>query len=153
MSNTYTQLHLQLIFAPKYREAMIDLSWKEALHKYITGIFQKNKHKMLQVNTMPDHMHILIGLHPAQSISSITQNVKSESSKWINEKKLTSARFAWQEGYGAFSYSKSHLPQVISYIQRQEQHHQKQTFLDEYKSFLQAFGIEYDDRYIFKEPV
>ena len=106
---------------------------------------------MLQLNSMPDHIHILIGLHPEQAISSIIQNVKSESSKWINNQKLTAGKFAWQDGYGAFSYSKSHLPKAIRYIQQQEQHHRKQTFLQEYKSFLEAFGIEYDERYIFKE--
>ena len=132
---------------------MIESSWKESLHKYITGIFQKNKHKMLQLNSMPDHIHIVIGLHTEQSISSIIQNVKSESSKWINNQKITPGKFAWQDGYGAFSYSKSHLPQVIRYIQHQEQHHSKQTFLQEYTSFLEAFGIEYDERYIFKEPI
>ena len=153
MANTYTQLHLQFIFAVKYRAAMIQSSWKESLHKYITGVFQKNKHKMLQVNSMPDHLHILIGLRPEQSISSIIQNVKTESSKWINNQKLTPAKFEWQDGYGAFSYSKSHLSRVIRYIQQQEQHHRKQTFIQEYKSFLNAFGIEYDERYIFKELV
>ncbi len=150
---------------------MIQSSWKESLHKFITGIFQKNKHKMLQVNSTPDHIHILIGQHPEQSISSIIQNVKSEISKWINNQKLTTGKFGWQDarlndarpnsssgravgqGYGAFSYSKSHLPRVIRYIQQQEQHHHKQTFIQEYKSFLEAFGIEYDERYIFKELI
>ena len=153
MSNTYTQLHIQFIFAVKYRAAMIESSWKESLHKYITGIFQKNKHKMLQVNSMPDHIHILIGLHTEQSISSIIQNVKSESTNWINDQGWTRSKFAWQNGYGAFSYSKSQLPKVIRYIQEQEQHHQKQTFLQEYKSFLDAFEIRYDERYIFKDPI
>jgi putative transposase len=162
MANTYTQLHIQFIFAVKYRAAMIQSSWKESLHKFITGIFQKNKHKMLQVNSMPEHIHILIGLHPEQSISSIIQNVKTESSKWINNQKLTPGKFGWQDarlndavgqGYRAFSYSKSHLSRVIRYIQQQEQHHRKQTFMQEYKSFLEAFGIEYDDRYIFSEPI
>ena len=153
MANTYTQLHIQFIFAVKYRAALIESFWKESLHKYITGIFQNNKHKMLQLNSMLDHIHILIGLNSEQSISSIIQNVKSESSKWINNQNLTRKRFAWQDGYGAFSYSKSHLPQVIHYIQQQEQHHRKQTFIQEYKSFLDAFNIEYDERYIFKEPI
>lgn len=153
MANTYTQLYVQFIFATKFRLAMIDISWKETLHKYITGIFQNNKHKMLQINSMPDHMHILIGLSTDQAIASIMQNVKSESSKWINEKKLTRSKFGWQEGYGAFTYSKSQLPQVIKYIQKQELHHKKRSFLDEYRSFLHAFGIEFDERYIFKEPI
>ena len=108
---------------------------------------------MLQLNNIPDHIDILIGLHPEQSISSIIQNVKSESTKWINDQELTSSKFAWQNGYGAFSYSKSQLRRVIRYIQQQEQHHQKQTFLQEYKSFLDAFETQYDERYIFKDPI
>lgn len=152
MANTYTQLHIQFVFAVQYRAALIYHSWNERLHQYITGIIQKNDHKMLQVNSMPDHIHILIGLKPAQSVSSLIQNVKSESTKWINNNRLTNSRFAWQDGFGAFSYSKSNLPKVIRYIQDQEKHHQKRTFLQEYKAFLSAFEIEYDERYIFKEP-
>ena len=102
---------------------------------------------------MPDHIHILIGLHPEQSISSIIQNVKTENSKWINDQQFTPSKFAWQQGYGAFSYSRSHLSRVIRYIQQQELHHRKRTFINEYKSFLKAFCIEYDERYIFKEMV
>ncbi len=152
MPNTYTQLHIQFIFAVKYRAALIQKEWKERLHQYITGIFQANDHKMIQINSMPDHIHILIGLRPHQSISSLIQNVKTESSKWIKEQKFCTSPFAWQQGYGAFSYSKSHLQNVIRYIQNQEMHHKKETFTDEYKHFLKAFEIDYEDQYIFKEP-
>lgn len=152
MANTYTQLHIQFVFAAKYRAALIQKSWKDELHKYITGIFQENGHKMLQINSMPDHTHIFIGLKPVQSISSLIQNVKTESSKWIKQKGFYTAPFAWQEGYGAFSYSKSHVSNVIRYIQNQETHHRKETFLDEYRKMLKAFEIEYDEQYIFKEP-
>ena len=100
---------------------------------------------------MPDHIHILIGMRPAQSISSLVQNVKTESSKWIKDQKFCTFPFAWQEGYGAFSYSKSHVHNVIRYIQNQEVHHKKQNFLDEYRQFLTAFEIEYEEQYIFKE--
>ncbi len=151
MANTYTQLHIQFVFAVKYRAAQISKEWKDELHKYITGIFQENDHKMLQINSMPDHIHIFIGMRPTQSISALVQNVKTESSKWIKEKKFCAAPFAWQEGYGAVSYSKSHVPDVIRYIQNQEVHHKKETFLDEYRQFLKAFEIEYDEQYIFKE--
>ncbi|MEO7922226.1 MAG: IS200/IS605 family transposase [Chitinophagaceae bacterium] len=153
MANTYTQLHIQLVFAVKYRAALIQKSWKGELHKYITGIFQQNGHKMLQVNSMPDHIHIFIGLNPAQSISSIIQNVKAESSKWIKAKMFCVQPFAWQGGYGAFSYSKANVPQVIRYIQNQEVHHKKETFLEEYLRFLKDFDIEYNEQYVFKEPV
>ena len=152
MANTYTQLHIQFVFAVKYRAALIQREWKDELHKYITGIFQANKHKMLQVNSMPDHMHIFSGMRPAQSISSLMQNVKTESSKWIKTNKLCKSPFAWQEGFGAFSYSKSHVDKVIRYIQNQETHHKKEAFLDEYRRLLKAFEIDYEEQYIFKAP-
>lgn len=153
MPNTYTQLHLQFVFAVKYRAALIGQEWKDELEKYITGIFQNNKHKMLQINAMPDHIHIFIGMRPDQSVSSLIQNVKTESSIFIKEKKFVSSLFAWQEGFGAFSYSKSHVPNVVQYVKNQQQHHKKETFLEEYRRLLTAFEIVWDDRYIFKEPV
>lgn len=152
MANTFTQLHIQFVFAVKYRAALIEKGWNNELHKYITGIIQANGHKMLQVNSMPDHIHFFIGMRPTQSIASLVQNVKAESSKWVKDKKFCTTPFAWQEGYGAFSYSKSHVLDVIRYIQNQEAHHQKETFLVEYKKILNAFEIEYDEQYIFKEP-
>jgi putative transposase len=88
MANTYAQLHIQFVFAVKYRAALVAKEWKDEFHKYINGIFQKNEHKMLQVNSMPDHIHILIGMWPTQSISSLVQNIKTESSKWIKDKKI-----------------------------------------------------------------
>lgn len=152
MANTYTQLHIQFVFAVKYRAALIEKPWKSSLHKYITGIIQSNKHKMLQINSEPDHTHIFIGMRPHQAISDLIQNVKTESSKWIKSQKFCKSPFAWQDGYGAFSYSKSHVENVIRYIQNQEAHHKKEKFLDEYRRMLKAFEIEYDERYIFKEP-
>lgn len=152
MANTYTQLHIQLVFAVKFRAALIQKEWKGRLHQYITGIFQNNEHKMLQINSMPDHIHIFIGMRPHQSLSALVQNVKAESSKWIKENKFCKSAFAWQEGFGAFAYSKTHVDRVIRYIQNQEAHHKKETFLNEYCKMLKAFEIDYDERYIFKEP-
>jgi len=152
MANTYTQLHIQFVFAVKYRLALIEKGWKDELHKYITGIIQGNGHKMLQINGMPNHIHIFFGMRPTQFITSLVQKVKAESSKWVKDKKFCTTPFAWQEGYAAFSYSKSHVPDVIRYIQNQEVHHQKETFLEEYKKILKVFEIEYDEQYIFKEP-
>jgi len=123
MANTYTQIHIQFVFAVKYRAALIQKDWKHELHKYISGITASNDHKLLQVNSMPDHIHILAGMRPAESISSFVQKIKAESSKWIKSKDFCSGPFAWQEGFGAFSYCKSHVPQVIRYIQNQEAHH------------------------------
>lgn len=152
MANTYTQLHLQFVFAVKYRASLIAKEWKNELHQYITGIFQNSSHKMLQINSMPDHIHILIGMRLTQAISALIQNVKSETTKWIKEKKFCQSNFAWQEGYGAFSYSKKDVPEVIRYIQNQEAHHKNITFLDEYRDFLKEFEIEYDEQYLFKDP-
>jgi REP element-mobilizing transposase RayT len=153
MPNTYTQIHIQFVFAVKYRLALIANPWKNELHQYITGIIQNKTHKMLQINSMPDHLHLLIGFRPNENLSQLAQIVKSESTKWINDNLLCNEKFGWQDGFGAFSYSKSHVPNVISYIQNQEVHHRKQTFREEYIAFLKAFEIDFDERYIFKELV
>lgn len=153
MPNTYTQIHIQFVFAVKFRHGLISSSWKDELYQYITGIVQNNKHKLISINGMPDHIHILIGVRPHQSISDLMQDVKGGSSKWINEKKFLKGKFEWQQGYGAFSYGKSQLKDVIHYIQNQEQHHQKKTFLQEYVEFLEKFEVEYDESFIFKELI
>ncbi len=153
MPNTYTQLYIQFVFAVKYRAVVIDALWKDELYKYITGIVQKQKHKLIAINGMPDHVHILVGLHPSQSISELLQDIKGSSSKWINEKGFVKGKFEWQAGYGAFSYSKSHLKNVIRYIEHQEEHHAKKSFREEYVEFLVEYEIDYDERFIFKNPV
>ncbi|AWW00117.1 IS200/IS605 family transposase [Arcticibacterium luteifluviistationis] len=150
MSNTYTQIHIQAVFAVQNRESIISNSWKDELYKYITGIIQTNGHKLLVINGMPDHVHILFGIRPTQSLSDLMQDVKGHSSLWINKNELVKGKFSWQEGYGAFSYSKSLVPAVISYIQKQEKHHEKKTFKEEYEEFLDAFEVDYDERYVFK---
>ena len=152
MANTYTQIHIQAIFAVKKRTGLIQREWKDELYKYITGIIQAHDHKLIAINGMPDHLHLFFGMRPTQSLSELMQDVKGGSSKWINEKKFTKERFEWQEGYGAFSYSKSHISGVVAYVQNQEVHHRKVTFLEEYKMFLEKFEVIYDERYIFKEP-
>lgn len=152
MANTYTQIHIQFVFAVKFKNGLIHASWKEELYKYITGIIKNNGHKLLAINGMPDHLHMLVGLRPTQSVSELMQDIKGNSSKWINEKKFLRVKFEWQEGYGAFSYSKSHLDRVISYIKNQEKHHQKRTFKEEYLEFVEKFGVDYDERFLFKVP-
>jgi len=151
MANTYTQVHIQFIFAVKYRYGAIDLAWREELYKYITGIVQNNSHKLIAINGMPDHVHILIGVRPNQSISELMQVIKTNSSKWINEKGLVKGKFKWQEGYGAFSYGKSQVNIVIDYIKNQQEHHKKVTFKEEYIDFLNKFEIEFDEKFIFKD--
>ena len=136
--------------AVKKRTGLIQKEWKDELCKYITGIIQYHDHKLLAINGMPDHLHVFFGMRPTQSLSDLMQDVKGNSSKWINEKKFIKDEFEWQEGYGAFSYSKSQVPKVIGYIHNQEAHHRKITFLDEYRNFLKKFEVDYDERYIFK---
>ena len=150
MANTYTQIHIQAVFSVQNRQCIISDSWKNELYKYITGIIKNNKHKPLAINGMPDHIHILFGLRPAQSISDLLQDIKGNSSKWINEKKFVKGKFSWQEGYGAFSYRKSDIPQIINYIRNQQEHHRRKSFTEEYLELLKEFNIDYDERYIFK---
>jgi len=152
MANTYTQIHIQCIMAVKYRQSLIQPEWKDQLQKYITGIVQNHDHKMLAINNMPDHLHMFIGFRPNQSLSDLMRLVKGESSEWINKQQFTPVAFRWQEGYGAFSYSRSHVQTVTDYVMNQEEHHRKRTFLEEYQQFLEQFEIEYDERYIFKLP-
>ena len=151
MTNTYSQIHIQCVFAVKYREAIINRSWKERLHKYIIAIVNNNGHRALSINSMPDHLHLFFGMRPKQSLSDLMQLVKGDSSEWINKQKLVLGKFRWQEGYGAFSYSKSHTDAVVKYILNQEDHHRKKTFLEEYKEMLKKFEVDYNDQYVFKE--
>lgn len=150
MANTYTQLHIQAVFAVQNRQSLIKDHWEDELYRYISGIIQNNGHKVLQINGMPDHVHILIGMRPAQSLSDLIKQVKQDSSKWINNKAIVNGRFSWQAGYGAFSYSKSQLPGVIRYIQDQKEHHKSVTFQEEYVKLLESYHVEFDNRYIFK---
>ncbi|MCC8358487.1 IS200/IS605 family transposase [Salinimicrobium sediminilitoris] len=150
MANTYTEIHIQTVFAVQNRESLIRNAFKDELYKYITGIIQNNEHKVLQINGMPDHIHILFGMRPSQSLSDLMKQVKQDSSKWINNKGFVNGKFSWQAGYGAFSYAKTQLPGVIRYIQNQEEHHKTLTFQEEYINLLEAFNVKFEERYIFK---
>lgn len=151
MPNTYSQLYIQFVFAVKYREALIHELFRAKLQKYITGIVQsqKYKHKLLAIYCMPDHAHIFIGLNPDQSISDCVRIIKCNSSKWINQQHLTPYKFRWQTGYGAFSYSRSHIDRVVKYIRNQPHHHRKKTFKKEYLQFLEKFKVPYNEQYLF----
>jgi REP element-mobilizing transposase RayT len=150
MANTFTQIHIHTVFAVQNRMSLIHKSWQDRLYKYIISIIQKHGHKVLSIGGMSDHIHILFGFRPTQALSNLMQEIKRDSSEWINKEKLVMGKFSWQEGYGAFSYSKSHISQVANYIEMQEEHHKNRTFLDEYKKILKDFDLEYDERYIFK---
>lgn len=150
MANTYSQIYIQIVFAVRGRENLIAKENREELHKFITGIVSNREQKLLAIFAMPDHVHILIGIKPNITISDLVRDIKSGSSKFINDSKWINGKFNWQEGYGAFSYSKSQLDNVIKYILNQESHHKKQTFKEEYISFLEKFEIEYDEIYLFQ---
>jgi len=151
MANTYTQIYIHFVFAVRFRKAQIHPEWEVKLHKYITGIVQNKGHKMLAINGMPDHLHLFIGYQPNESISELIKVVKTESTKWVIQKKLVHAPFSWQEGYGAFSHSRSQVDHVCKYIQNQKQHHLKKSFYIEYIEMLKRYDIPYDERYIFKD--
>ena len=150
MANTYTQIHVHLVFAVQNRLSLIDESWADNLYKYITSIIQNNNHKVLAIGGMPDHLHLLIGLRPDESLSHLVQEIKRDSSLWINEKRYVNGKFSWQEGYWAISYSKSQLLNVTNYILNQKEHHQKETFIEEYVKVLSDFCLNFDVKYIFK---
>lgn len=149
MANTYHQIYLQFVFAVKYRQSLITKEHKEELHKYITGLVQNRKAKMLAIHCMPDHAHIFVGFDPAVYIPDFIKEIKVESNEFINNKKWINKDFAWQNGYGVFSYSRSHIDRVVKYILNQEEHHKKKTFKDEYIAFLKRFEVAYDERYLF----
>ena len=151
MANTYTQIYLQFVFAVKNRTSLIHSSWKNELFKYITGIVQNNNHKLIAINGIPNHVHILIGYKPHQLIPDLLQDIKGDSSKWINKNKFTKGHFSWQAGYGAFSYSHSQVDVVAKYIINQEKHHKRRSFKEEYLELLKRFNILYDDKYILED--
>ena len=152
MANTYTQIHIHAVFAVQNQISLIQKEWQDELYKYITGIVTNNGHKLLQIGGMPDHVHVLFGMRPTQSLSDLIQDIKGSSSLWINQKRFVRGKFSWQEGYGAFSYGKSQVDSVVKYIQQQEKHHKKRNFAEEYLELLKLFGIEFDERYILKNP-
>lgn len=149
MANTYTQIYIHIVFSVKNRNCLIQQSVKETIHKYITGIVKNRKCKLLCINSMPDHIHIFLALHPEKSVSALVREIKSFSSKFINDEKYLKYKFQWQEGFGAFSYSHSHVDAVIRYIQNQEKHHRVKTFKEEYLDLLQRFNVQYDSKYVF----
>jgi putative transposase len=150
MSNTYTQLYVQMVFVVQGRQNLISKQYREELHKYLTGIVQNRGNKMLAVFCMPDHTHVLVGLHPTNAVSDLTRDIKAGSSQLITNNNWVKGKFNWQVGFGAFSYSRSQIDTVIKYILNQEEHHKKSTFKEEYLQLLKDFEIEYDEKYLFE---
>lgn len=150
MANTFSQIYLQFVFAVYKRQSLIPREHKEELHKYFTGLVQNRKAKMLAVHCMPDHAHIFVGFKPVILISDFVKEIKVESNEFVNNKKWTKGKFNWQEGYGVFSYSHSHIDRVIKYILNQEARHKKKTFRQEYHELLEKFEVPYEERYLFE---
>ena len=150
MANTYTQIYIHVVFAVQERAGLIKQEWKEALFKYIAGILKNQGIKLIAIGGVEDHIHILFGIKPNITLSDLVRDIKAGSSKYINENGFVRGKFYWQEGFGAFSYSRSQIDAVAKYILNQEKHHAGKSFKDEYKGLLDRFEIGYDDRYLFK---
>ena len=149
MAGTYSQIYIQIVFAVRNRDALIHQTWEERLYKYITGIVQNKEQKMLAINGMPDHIHILIGMKPSCCLSDLVREIKKSSSEFIAENKFCKHAFNWQEGYGAFSYNHSQIDNVVKYILNQKEHHKKIVFQEEYTDFLKKMEIQYDEKFLF----
>jgi len=150
MPGTFSQLYIQVVFAVKGRENLINKTWRDELHKYIAGIIKGKGQKPIIVNGVTDHIHVFIGLKPSMAISDLVRDIKNNSTNFINDNRFIRGGFQWQEGYGAFSYSHSHIGNVYNYILNQEKHHRKKSFREEYLDFLEKFDVEYDEKYLFE---
>lgn len=149
MAGTFSQIYIQIVFPVINRSNLIQPEWEERLYQYITGIVKQKEQKMLAINGMPDHIHILIGMRPSCCLSDLVREIKKASNQFINDNKLSKIKFYWQDGFGAFSYGHSQLDSVIAYIRNQKQHHKKRSYRDEYIEFLDKFKIVYDERFLF----
>jgi putative transposase len=151
MANTYTQLYIHVVFAVKHRANLISKNWKDNLYQYITGIVKNKNQKLMIINGVSDHVHILLGIKPDCKLSDLVRDIKANSSKWVNENRLVPGKFEWQTGFGAFSVSTSGINKVIQYIEHQEEHHRKKSLRSEYIEFLNAHEIDFKPEYIFED--
>lgn len=149
MANTYTQIYLQFVFAVKGRQSLIRDDFRDELHQYISGIIQNRNQKLIAINSMPDHIHIFVGFGTTITIADLIHDIKIASTEFIKSKGWLD-KFFWQNGYGAFSYSHSHIDAVTKYIMNQQKHHKQKTFKEEYIEFLEKFQMEYNDKYLFE---
>ena len=150
MANTYSQIYIQVVFAVEARDSLVHPDWKGELFKYIIGIVKKKGQKLIAIGGVADHIHLLIGITPSTSLSDLVRDIKANSSKFINDRKYVRGQFRWQEGFGAFSYSRSHIDAVAKYVLNQEVHHSRMSFKDEFLSLLKRFDVEYEEKYLFK---
>lgn len=150
MAGTFSQIYIQYVFAVKGRQNLLQKPWRDDVFKYMSGIIEGKNQKSIIVNGVSDHVHVFVGLKPVMCISDLVRDIKNNSSRFINEQRYIKCKFSWQEGYGVFSYNHSQIENVYRYIANQEEHHRKKTFKREYFDLLQKFGIEYNEKYLFK---
>jgi len=150
MPNTYTQIYIHVIFAVQGRQSLISRPHREEVYKEIAGVMKAERQKLISINGMADHVHILVGLRPDSALSDLVKEIKVASTNLINDKGWVRGRFSWQRGFGAFSYSRSQIRTVAAYIENQERHHSRRSFRAEYIDLLEKFEVEYDQKYLFK---
>ena len=150
MAGTYSQIYIQVVFAVKGRNNLLQKPWRDEVFKYISGIIKGKNQKPIIVNGVSDHVHLFIGLRPSMCLSDLVRDIKNNATNFIKNSNFIKGEFAWQEGFGAFSYSQSHIDNVYQYILNQEEHHRESTFREEYLEFLERFEIEYDEKYLFE---
>ena len=153
MANTYGQAYIHTIFAVKYRAALLMPEWRQEIFAYMAAVVDEMGQKSMIINGVEDHVHMLWGMKPTICIADTMEKVKTNASRVINLSERLNSRFEWQTGYGYFTHSKSQVKRVTKYIEEQEAHHQQQKFADEYTNLLKKWGIAYDSRYVFDEPM
>lgn len=151
MANTFSQIFIHLIFAAKNRDSLISKEWENRLYAYLIGIADNYSQRIVSIGGYNDHIHILAAMNPSLAISDFVRLLKCNSSKWINENHLSNFKFEWQTGYAVFTCSKSQIPKVISYIERQNEHHKKQPFYEEYRKILMKHDDDFDVHYLFQK--
>lgn len=151
MADTYSKIYIHVVFAVKGRQNLISVNWEDELFSYITGIIKNKGQKLIRINGVADHLHLLIGIKPDIALSDIVRDIKSNSSRFINDKGWINGRFEWQQGFGAFSLSHSHLTSAIKYLDHQKEHHKKSTFREEYEKLLNMYEVEYKPQYLFDD--
>ena len=151
MANTFTRIYLHFVFAVRCRACLISPEWRDRLCKYITGIVQMKKHKLLAINGTQDHLHLLVGYNPQQRIPDLLQDLKGSSSRWVNQQNFLPTKFSWQQGYGAFSHSQSQVDRVVKYILNQETHHRNRSMQQEYKAMLEKYRVQFEPKYILQD--
>jgi putative transposase len=149
MAGTFSQIYIQAVFAVKGRANLMHKSWRHEVFKYMSGIIENKNQKSIIVNGVADHVHVFVGLKPSMALSDLMRDIKNNATNFINDRKWLPGKFSWQEGYGAFSYAHSNIDQVYNYILNQEEHHKKQTFREEYLSFLDEYEVSYENRFLF----